>query len=331
MPATLSTPLGDLARWLSPPRSLDAWANLDTLLLPFLVQLALSWVGFTIYIVWDYRAMRAGALATAKLPSRHPIQRSALPASSLLPDGTALLWSGVLPAALCPRVGPFWHSQLFMVPLVLFNQCVVWPLVSLLVVWPAWAGRDGSVAAWGGWPGTLAAMVALMLVSDQLWYWSHRLMHTPWCWRNLHRMHHVAPQCAISATYVHPWEYALFTASMQLPFALAGFPLLPYLVPMGWGMLTGSGAHSGYAGDFANGEKHGTGHHLYHNANFGLLMIADQMYGTHWAPGDAPPPRFALGASIESAFAEVVGAGAEETMAKVPWLQPAATGKDKAQ
>ena len=253
-----------------------------TLLLPWLVQFIMSWVGFSIYMVWDYQHYTARTLASAKLPSRHAIHlqpRAALPDSALLPDGTALLYTDLLPRALCPRVSIFWYSQLFMVPLVLFNQCVVWPLMSLVFVWPLWAGRDGSLASFGGFLPSLAAMVALMLVSDQLWYWSHRLMHTPWCWRHLHRMHHIAPQCAISATYVHPWEYALFTLSMQLPFAIAGFPLGMYLVPMGWGMLTGSGAHSGYGGDFANGEKHGTGHHLYHNSNFGLLMIADIMYG----------------------------------------------------
>ena len=81
----------------------------------------------------------------------------------------------------------------------------------------------------------------LMCVSDQLWYWSHRLMHTRWAWRNLHRMHHVAPQAALSATYVHPLEYALFTVAMQLPFAIAGFPVWVVAVPMGRGMLTGVG------------------------------------------------------------------------------------------
>lgn len=58
-----------------------------------------------------------------------------------------------------------------------------------------------------------------------------------------------------------------------------GFPVLQFLIPLAWGMLTGGGAHSGYGGDIANGEKHGTGHHLYHSANFGLLMVADAIWG----------------------------------------------------
>lgn len=295
----------------------STWSLARTLFYPWLIQFVFSWVGFTIYMVWDYRCMLAGRLEVDKLPSRHPIHVSPLEDREVAPDGTAQVWLGVLPAFLCPRLSPFWYSQLFMVPMVLFNQCVVWPLASLLVVWPSWAGRDGErVGEWagGGSLGLLPSLLALMLVSDQLWYWSHRLMHTPWAWRNLHKMHHIAPQCAISATYVHPWEYTLFTISMQLPFALAGFPLLPYLIPMGWGMLTGSGAHSGYGGEFANGEKHGTGHHLYHNANFGLLMVADWVWGTHWEPGDPPPPAFPLGDAIESAYTQVKGAGAKKAV-----------------
>jgi sterol desaturase/sphingolipid hydroxylase (fatty acid hydroxylase superfamily) len=81
-------------------------------------------------------------------------------------------------------------------------------------------------------------------------------MHTPYAWENWHRMHHIAPQSAISATYVHPVEYAIFSFSMQLPFACLGIPYYVYIFPMGWGMMTGSGAHSGYTGDFANGDKH---------------------------------------------------------------------------
>ena len=41
-------------------------------------------------------------------------------------------------------------------------------------------------------------------------------MHVPFCWKWFHKMHHIAPQCAISATYVHPVEYAMFAVCMQV-------------------------------------------------------------------------------------------------------------------
>jgi hypothetical protein len=99
---------------------------------------------------------------------------------------------------------------------------------------------------------------------------------------------------------------------MQLPFAVAGFPLLPYLIPLAWGQLTGGGAHSGYSG-FANGDKH-NGHHLYHNVNFGLLMVADAVWGTHWAPGEPAPKVWGEAMRIWEAFPDVHGSVAASTL-----------------
>ena len=246
------------------------------LLLNWGVQFFMSWAAFLLYMVWDYTNYRAGALARAKLPSRHPLE-------------------------------PFWWSQLRMVPLVLYNQLVVWPLVMLLLLWPTWAAREAPVWGAGGWGwATLPALLALMLVSDQLWYWAHRSMHLPFAWKHWHKMHHVAEQTAISATFVHPVEYALFTLAMNAPFALAGFPAWVQAIPLGWGMFTGSGAHSGYSGDFANGDEHNA-HHLFHNVNFGLLMVADRAWGTHWAPGDRMPAVWEEAEKIYSEYPDVHG------------------------
>lgn len=245
------------------------------------VQFVCSWIAFSIYIVWDYRNYKSNTLEKAKLPSRHPLD-------------------------------PFWYSQLRMVPLVLYNQCVVWPLVHVLFLWPQWVRNEKTVEHFGGWPGTIATLLFLMFISDQMWYWSHRLMHTPFCWKHFHKMHHIAEQTAISATYVHAVEYAMFTLAMNLPYAYTGFPMWVHCLPMGWGMFTGSGAHSGYSGAFANGDKHNA-HHYYHNVNFGLLMVADAMFGTHWSPGDPPPRVWSEAVKIWHAFPSVHGTEAAST------------------
>jgi sterol desaturase/sphingolipid hydroxylase (fatty acid hydroxylase superfamily) len=280
--------LGALAAWpkahadfLAAPHALMG-TEAQTLVYQWAIQFSFQWLGFLMYMAIDYTNYRRKALEREKLPSRHPL-------------------------------APFWPSQLFMVPLVFYNQLVVWPLTSLLVVWPIWAQRVTPAAAWS-WPGGVATAVCLMLISDQMWYWCHRLMHTPWCWKNLHKLHHIAPQAALSATYVHPLEYTLWVLCMQLPFAIAGFPLGPYLIPLAWGQLTGGGAHSGYSG-FANGDKH-NGHHLYHNVNFGLLMIADAVWGTHWAPGEPAPKVWGEAVKIWEDFPDVHGSVAASTLTK---------------
>lgn len=278
--------------WLATPHGgADVWhaGGLRVLVVNWAVQFVASWVAFGIYMVWDYRNYRAGTLERDKLPSRHPL-------------------------------APFWWSQLRMVPLVLYNQCVVWPLVFLTLVWPQWAQNEKSVEAWS-WPVAIPALLAMMVVSDQMWYWGHRFMHTPYAWRHWHKMHHIAEQTAISATYVHPVEYAMFTLAMNLPYALTGFPLVVHAFPMGWGMFTGSGAHSGYSGTFANGDEHNA-HHYYHNVNFGLLMVADRLFGTHWAPGDPPPRVWSEAIKIWNAFPAVHGTEAASTFVE----HDAATG-----
>lgn len=273
--------------WLT--TSHPTFTEAQTLFWPWLIQFIFSWIGFSIYIVWDYNEYKLRRLEQAKLPTRHPVHEQ---------QSDSLKFMGV-------EWSPFVYNQLFMVPVVLYNQLVVWPLVSLLLVWPQWAQNHRPPSAWTT-PELVLTFITCMLVSDQMWYWSHRLMHVPWCWKVLHKMHHIAPQCAISATYVHCWEYTLFTISMQLPFALAGFPMWIHAVPLAWGMLTGSGAHSGYSGSFAAGDQHNA-HHFYHNVNFGLLMIADGAWGTLWKPGDPPPPRWSEAEKIWDEYKAVHG------------------------
>lgn len=274
--AIVSAPVGAVQRhinFLLTPHT-DDWEAQKVFVINWAVQFVCSWIAFSIYIVWDYKNYKAGQLEKNKLISRHPLD-------------------------------PFWWSQLRMVPLVLYNQLVVWPLVMLLLVWPQWVMNMRSFDAFGWW-GFFPVLIGLMLISDQMWYWSHRFMHTPYAWKHWHRMHHIAEQTAISATYVHPVEYAMFTVAMNLPYALVGFPWWIHAWPMGWGMFTGSGAHSGYSGAFANGDKHNA-HHFYHNVNFGLLMIADAMFDTHWSPGDPAPRRWREAEKIWSEYPAVHG------------------------
>ena len=120
-------------------------------------------------------------------------------------------------------------------------------------------------------------------------------------WKHFHLNHHLAPQAALSASYVSWLEQVLFTLSIQLPWAAIGFPITPYLLPLAWGMLTGGGAHSGYGGGIAQGEQH-QAHHNFTDCNYGLLMIADAVFGTHWVPGQPAPPASEATRAIIAAY-----------------------------
>jgi sterol desaturase/sphingolipid hydroxylase (fatty acid hydroxylase superfamily) len=238
----------------------------------------MSWVGFTAYGAVDAWLHYKKTLADHRLPTRHPMV-------------------------------PFWGSQLKMVPIVLYNQLVVWPLTHQLVVYPIYARRASTYEDWGLW--FIPALLFCMVVSDFMWYWGHVMLHTPYAWPRWHRDHHTAPQCALSATFVHPVEYTLFTIALNLPAAIAGIPPYLFIAPMGWGMLTGGGAHSGYGGGVAQADQHNA-HHLFHNVNFGMLMIADAFYGTEWKPGQPPPKVWPEGQKIWEEYPEVTGADASQ-------------------
>ena len=63
----------------------------------------------------------------------------------------------------CSYSRSFWQTQLRMIPLILFNQLVIWPLVSLLVIWPLWARNLANMPAMEGITriGGTAAMIVM--------------------------------------------------------------------------------------------------------------------------------------------------------------------------
>lgn len=50
----------------------------------------------------------------------------------------------------------------------------------------------------------------MMLVEDFAFYWSHRMLHTPYLYKKVHKVHHEFNNTvSIAATYAHPVEYFL--------------------------------------------------------------------------------------------------------------------------
>jgi len=50
----------------------------------------------------------------------------------------------------------------------------------------------------------------MMIVEDFTFYWSHRFFHTPFLYKNFHKIHHeFTNTISIGALYAHPLEYIL--------------------------------------------------------------------------------------------------------------------------
>lgn len=50
----------------------------------------------------------------------------------------------------------------------------------------------------------------MMVIEDFAFYWSHRILHTPFFYKRIHKIHHEFNNpVSISAIYAHPLEYLI--------------------------------------------------------------------------------------------------------------------------
>lgn len=70
----------------------------------------------------------------------------------------------------------------------------------------------------------VGSVVALIVAHDAYFYWTHRAMHLPWLYRNVHRVHHLS-------TNPSPWAAYAFSPLEAVVHALF-VPLAAWLVPL---------------------------------------------------------------------------------------------------
>ncbi|KAL6626398.1 hypothetical protein ACP70R_030124 [Stipagrostis hirtigluma subsp. patula] len=138
-----------------------------------------------------------------------------------------------------------------------------------------------------------AQLVVYLLVEDYLAYWLHRLMHTEWCYANLHHVHHeyIAPM-GFAAVHAH-WIELLIVAFPSF----AGPALVPCHITTLWLWTIIAGimvvdVHTGFNFPFSASRfiplYGGAEFHDYHHyvgrqsqGNFALIFtFCDYIYGT---------------------------------------------------
>ena len=56
----------------------------------------------------------------------------------------------------------------------------------------------------------IGTIMFCMIVEDSVFYFAHRLLHTPFLYRHIHSLHHeYKTTVGIAAEYTHPIEYLL--------------------------------------------------------------------------------------------------------------------------
>jgi sterol desaturase/sphingolipid hydroxylase (fatty acid hydroxylase superfamily) len=207
--------------------------------------------------------------------------------------------SGIF-AAITQRVRPGYHARLG--PQI--RREIGWSLASAAIY-----GIPAGVVAWGwqerGWTQIYTgwsdyplwylplAPLLFLLAHDTWFYWTHRLMHRPACFRTMHAVHHASrPPTAWAAMSFHPWE--AITGAVVIPalvflipihVAMLGLVLLVMTVMgvtnhMGWEMFPRRLVHSALGGWLITASHHQR-HHEEYRCNYGLYFrFWDRLCGT---------------------------------------------------
>ncbi len=98
-----------------------------------------------------------------------------------------------------------------------------------------------------GWIYFVLSVLLFVLGVDAYTYWEHRLLHLPWAYRHIHRIHHQVSNPTPFATFAqHPVETFVTNAFFVL--FVVFVPIHPLALAAGNLFLVGHGllAHSGY-------------------------------------------------------------------------------------
>lgn len=190
-----------------------------------------------------------------------------------------------------------------------------WSLASAAIY-----GIPAGVVAWGwqqrGWTriytGTSdyplwwlpLSVVIYLLLHDTWFYWTHRLMHRPWWYKQMHAVHHASrPPTAWAAMSFHPWE--AITGAVVIPVlvffvpihvAMLGLVLTIMTIMgvtnhMGWEMFPRGLVH-GPLGKWLITASHHELHHQKYRCNYGLYFrFWDHLCRTDKGLGEFAPAR----------------------------------------
>ncbi|MCJ1319788.1 hypothetical protein MMC15_005124 [Xylographa vitiligo] len=121
---------------------------------------------------------------------------------------------------------------------------------------------------------------ACLLLRETLFYYAHRLLHTPALYARVHKTHHrfTAP-VALAAQYAHPLEHLLAnTLPVGVPPAALRCHVVTFWAFLALELLETSTVHSGY--DFVGWAARHDEHHERFSVWFGGLGWLDWLHGT---------------------------------------------------
>mmetsp|Transcript_58651 Transcript_58651/g.178868 ORF Transcript_58651/g.178868 Transcript_58651/m.178868 type:complete len:267 (-) Transcript_58651:129-929(-) len=138
-------------------------------------------------------------------------------------------------------------------------------------------------------------LLAFAIITEFMFFWSHRTLHSPFLYREIHKVHHeVKAPFGLCAIYFHPLEHVLAALQGALPALICGSHasvLIFWIFIATFNIIL---HHSGYDfepywPDSIKPFKSMTQQHDYHHfathTCFGVIGLADWIHGTDYGFG----------------------------------------------
>ena len=165
----------------------------------------------------------------------------------------------------------------------------IYAAIASPAVWMRWNGYAvGSYTGVPSWGEVALYVVALLILHDTWFYWTHRAMHAPVLFRTWHRLHHRSITPTPFAAYAFDWREAILQVMfVQLFIVLIPTPNLATFIFLGlmivrnvWGHCGTEFHPRGFAEHWLWGMFTTTTHHdLHHSGSFGCNF---GLYFTWW-------------------------------------------------